>query len=918
METNNNFLDVVKAGNFEMVQDLIQKLPNSKIVVNTKDDYKTTALMHAVKLKNYEMVKFLIEKGADLISKDIKEMSAFMYAVESKDYKMMDTLIDTYKIELKNKRSSDIGINKIVNMIFNLRDKDGTPFLINAIKAKDFEMVKFLIEKGANVDDIDKSKSTALIEAAEAGNDKIVYSLIKSGANLAAKGQDEMTPLIIASLFGRDDIAQLIIESAKGAFFLEDGSVRFLDDKIIDKFLNEKEKNLFQKGNFNTKDGLDVIVNAADIGGMTPLEHSINLEHREGVKFLIENGANVSNATLINSINSYGNLSGYIEAIYEIIELILQKDSLISKKDKENALELAIQNYKNLDEIGKTVAILIADNNEGEKAKLQIATQNYENAELGNEGIAKTIGLLLKKGAYAGKIDILLDLVKNNEEVKNIIIKHIKDINIGISISSNYIGKLEKYLDKERPFYVYKKGNDFIIESDDKFLKKALEEHLTSRSNKDTKETRLSKLTQTAFNRIYLKARIEEFKESKLNLSVINEGNDDFILEIEEPFKMEKDELQVRIKEFFDLKILENEAKNKINPQEIISTKEFDKTKEEQKLDEPNTVNKTTFYESKSSKSTIDNIENQKNTQNFSEKLVPNKVKILLSGKLTIEDIGLVINKLKAPEITDKDLIKLFSDDKYIDLRENFLSGKSLQNTLNIETIKEILNKLLIKKIGSIFIENFNGMDLQQRKGMEEDIASNDTSNLIADLKKRSFKKDIDMDYNFWDQAIQHIKDEVSKTNYDQKNHNVTEGKQPNIENKNIITFINKHNGVKCQVIFPDGIDKKWHGVAEAGFVAKQEQQGIKFLSKGLFELKAKGVDGDKRYFVVSVPEENNVFRVEESLITKGRQQKIINSYIKEIKSEVSNRKKSNDDVPCKLVLDPNAIMVSKKSQNQL
>jgi ankyrin repeat protein len=76
--------------------------------------------------------------------------------------------------------------------------------------------VEFLIEKGANVNNIEKYENTPLHHAVEGGSEKIVRILLKHGAKIDAVNYDKETPLDLAKRLGRIRIQKILENARKG------------------------------------------------------------------------------------------------------------------------------------------------------------------------------------------------------------------------------------------------------------------------------------------------------------------------------------------------------------------------------------------------------------------------------------------------------------------------------------------------------------------------------------------------------------------------------------------------------------------------------------------------------------------------------------------------------------------------------
>ncbi|ORX40351.1 ankyrin [Piromyces finnis] len=166
----------------------------------------------------------------------------------------------------------------------NNKDKDGYTFLHYACKKGCENIVKYLIDRGANVNATDMNNWTPLHYACEKGYENIVKYLIDKGADINIQNKDRCTPLHFACDRGNEEIVKYLIE-------------------------NEK-----------------IDVNSQDDNGWTPLHHACYQGNEEIVKYLIEKGADV------NTKSKYGNI---------IIHFACQ-----AQKENVNLVKYLIENEK--------------------------------------------------------------------------------------------------------------------------------------------------------------------------------------------------------------------------------------------------------------------------------------------------------------------------------------------------------------------------------------------------------------------------------------------------------------------------------------------------------------------------------------------------------------------------------------------
>lgn len=148
--------------------------------VNLRDKgSQTTALEHAVRNSNREMVQLLLAAGAKANAQNEGGEGVLMMLTAEATSDLVWDLINA---------GADV----------NLRDADNNTPLIRISSINNLEAVKALIDAGAKMNVHNKQGRTPLIEAASEGLVNIVRALVLAGADINAKDQDGRTALSIA------------------------------------------------------------------------------------------------------------------------------------------------------------------------------------------------------------------------------------------------------------------------------------------------------------------------------------------------------------------------------------------------------------------------------------------------------------------------------------------------------------------------------------------------------------------------------------------------------------------------------------------------------------------------------------------------------------------------------------------------
>ena len=217
---------VCQNGHLEVLKYLVERGAD----VNTASIKGSTPLVHASQNGHLEVVEYLVEQGANVNTRDIDGSTPLMYVCQNGHLEVVKYLVE---------RGADVNATSI---------KGSTP-LIYASQKGHFKVVKFLVERGAN------NLNYALILASEKGSLQIVKYLIKQGAN------NLNNALIRASQNGHFKVVEFLVE--RGANNLGEALIRARSNrhlKVIEflaERVNEEDSNNFS----DIKSDADSILN---------------------------------------------------------------------------------------------------------------------------------------------------------------------------------------------------------------------------------------------------------------------------------------------------------------------------------------------------------------------------------------------------------------------------------------------------------------------------------------------------------------------------------------------------------------------------------------------------------------------------------------------------------------------------------
>lgn len=223
-------LDAAADGNSNLIKKLLEK----GVDVNSKNGHNETALMRAAWNNRYEATPLLLDAGADVNAQNNDGHTALLYAVEKGNGHVAHALVMA---------GADI----------NVRDneyRNGDTILMMAIRKEHLDCAKLLIAAGADVNAKNERGETAFTIADECDLREIKQKLVEAGADaiqlvdykkvLGAKVQEQETVI--------SNLTCLLDKSEKANGFLQtinNGQAELIDNlkKQIDCLLrpiNEK------------------------------------------------------------------------------------------------------------------------------------------------------------------------------------------------------------------------------------------------------------------------------------------------------------------------------------------------------------------------------------------------------------------------------------------------------------------------------------------------------------------------------------------------------------------------------------------------------------------------------------------------------------------------------------------------------
>ena len=246
--------------------------------------------------------------------------------------KMVIFLKDNSEINFENPlmRLSTIGLT-----IENILESALNDALSSAAENGHTDIVRILINEGAELNIRDKLDNTPLIKAAIGGYDNTIRELINEGAEVNVENVSGITPLTYAAIGGHDETLKTLIE--KGA--------------EVNRENNQGATSIIHAAKYGQTGAIQILIdkgadvkNIADKRGNTPLMAATQNEHIDAISLLVNAGAGMNRA------DNQGNTAlmiAIIEGKEDVAKSLLEYGKIeldSTNKEGKNTLMLAIQN----------------------------------------------------------------------------------------------------------------------------------------------------------------------------------------------------------------------------------------------------------------------------------------------------------------------------------------------------------------------------------------------------------------------------------------------------------------------------------------------------------------------------------------------------------------------------------------------
>ncbi len=384
------FQKACKADNDQDVYDYIQRKEVDKDCRDSK--HHQTAAMIAAANNSVKVLEILHNHDFGFLEDDVAGMTCLLHAAKNGHFEAFTFLTD--KVE---SRQDFWAVNKIGDNILQLASSNGSVEVVRCILQKD---VEFINSKN-------KYNCTPLHNAAFSDKIEVVKLLVQNGADANVKQSNGHTPLHTAASYGAYDVVKYLVDKTDksilnnfkqtplhlAAFKKHIGIVELLVKKGFS--VNAPDKYFITPFMYAARNGFVNIlrcmiesngecVNFSCVGSLSALYQSVMKQKLPVVKYLVTNGAE------IDAQNNEYEFTALHEACWignmEIVEYLVDKGADVTIKEKEGNTPISIAARKghlevveflleneNIDE-GKTAEVA---NNIGNTPLMRAASKGH-------------------------------------------------------------------------------------------------------------------------------------------------------------------------------------------------------------------------------------------------------------------------------------------------------------------------------------------------------------------------------------------------------------------------------------------------------------------------------------------------------------------------------------------------------------
>ncbi|MGG0286077.1 ankyrin repeat domain-containing protein [Peribacillus butanolivorans] len=303
--------DCIKKKDCKLLSSILNKKGFENLDINLN-----SALLDSVTTFRIDIVKLLIENGADPCCQDSLGNTPLLMAVSSQHTKFIEGLVNLSTQHL------------------NISNHQGLTPLLQAISNKNNYIIELLLKNGANINQTYIDGKTPIQLAIAYKDKQIIQSLLKYKPDINAGNYDGYSTLILAVINFDVDVVNTILKLNPILDYESNEGLTALHYAIINNKQNVVFELLKKKFDLNKKDLL----------GNSYLYYAIIRNNYRLTRILVEKGANV-NVSNMQNMSLLQAIATISKPDIRIVKLLLERGY---KPHKEDLRVLAYNNQRNV------------------------------------------------------------------------------------------------------------------------------------------------------------------------------------------------------------------------------------------------------------------------------------------------------------------------------------------------------------------------------------------------------------------------------------------------------------------------------------------------------------------------------------------------------------------------------------------
>jgi len=251
--------------------DMLRKLIALDADLSNKNSQGDNMLFRAIMTRNPELVQILLDNGFDPKQRNAYNMTPIEHAAGMNSVEI---------------------INLLISKGADLRDSTRMPLIQRATVSRGAEVLHYLLDRGFEIDEVDRNGRTPLMMAIDFGNMEAARALVMRGADVNLANSEGVVPMQIAVKKGSVELIDLfiakkanlnIVEEQTGKTMLHEAALRG-NSSIVSKLLaagipkDVKDKNGYTALSYALKYGNKTTIDILRQAGVENIPWETNLD----------------------------------------------------------------------------------------------------------------------------------------------------------------------------------------------------------------------------------------------------------------------------------------------------------------------------------------------------------------------------------------------------------------------------------------------------------------------------------------------------------------------------------------------------------------------------------------------------------------------------------------------------------------